>query len=51
MLFYFRPMYKNATYLQDLNSEDVPDFKNTDKVLDIQKVRFIPEYKTRLRFK
>ncbi len=51
MVFYFRPMYKNATYLQDLNSEDAPDFKNTDKVLDIQKVSFIPEYKTRLKFK
>lgn len=50
MVFYFRPMYKNATYLQDLNAEDIPDFKNRDQVLDIQKVSFIPEYKTRLTF-
>ena len=45
MVFYFRPMYKNATYLQDLNVEDVPDFTNKEKVLEIQKVSFIPEYK------
>ncbi len=51
MVFYFRPMYKNATYLQDLNVEDVPDFTNKEKVLEIQKVSFVPEYKTMLQFK
>ena len=51
MVFYFRPMYKNATYLQDLNPGDVPDFKNRDEVLDIGKVSFIPEYKVRFEFR
>ena len=50
MLFYFRPMYKNASYLQDLNAVAVPDFKNKDQMLEIQKARFIPEYKVRLEF-
>jgi beta-galactosidase len=51
MVFYFRPMYKNDSYLQDLSPEDVPDFKNKDKVLEIQKASFIPGYKTMLQFK
>lgn len=51
MVFYFRPMYKNATYLQDLNPFDVPDFKNKNQVLEIRKMTFIPEYKTVLQFK
>jgi len=43
-------MYKNASYLQDLNADEVLDFKNKDQMLDIQKVRFIPESNVTFQF-
>lgn len=51
MVFYFRPLQKEATYLADLNPSDVPDFSKTKEILDIKKTTFIPEYKINVTFK
>ncbi|MEO6329939.1 MAG: beta-galactosidase [Ginsengibacter sp.] len=51
MVFYFRPLYKGASYLADLNPEDVPDFSKSNQILDIRKTTLVPEYKTKLEFK
>jgi hypothetical protein len=50
MLFYFRPMHRTAPYLVDLNPSKLPDFDKTPLFNEINKVEFIPEYKSVLRF-
>lgn len=50
MVFYFRPIYSNATYLKDLNPETVPDFEGKRSLLKVNSVKFVPEYKTVVRF-
>jgi len=51
-VFYFRPMYKNATYLVDLQPypSSIPDFGRQETFLKINKSGFMPEYKTIIQF-
>jgi hypothetical protein len=51
-IFYFRPMYKNATYLVDLQPypSSIPDFGTQTTFLKINNTRFVPEYKTIIQF-
>jgi hypothetical protein len=50
MIFYFRPMYKNATYLIDLDKRLIPDFSGSGTYLKINKVETIPEFHGFIRF-
>ena len=50
MVFYFRPLQKNATFLPDLNPGDVADFGGRDQVLEIREISFTPEYETTIQF-
>ena len=50
MLFYFRPMHRTAPWLVDLPSSSIPDFDKTPLVNKINKVEFIPEYRTEMRW-
>ncbi len=52
MVFYFRPMGKNATYLLDLQPYPhyIPDFGKSDSYLKINNVSFTTQYKTTIRF-
>lgn len=52
MVLYFRPMMKNASYLQDLEAfpQYIPDFGKADTCLKVNKISFIPQYKTTLKF-
>lgn len=50
MIFYFRPLIKNATYLSDLNPESVPDFGKNNNLLQMNHITVIPEYSTTLKF-
>lgn len=52
MVFYFRPMQKNATYLLDLEPypQYIPDFGKSDTYLKINSVSFTPQYKTTIKF-
>jgi hypothetical protein len=52
MNFYFRPMYKEATYLSDLEpySESIPDFGKQNTYLKINHVTLRPQYKAYLKF-
>ncbi|PSL29106.1 hypothetical protein CLV42_107253 [Chitinophaga ginsengisoli] len=50
MNFYFRPLYKNATYLADLNSASIPDFGKESTLLKIKHVSIRPVYHIALRF-
>ncbi|MCU7552649.1 beta-galactosidase [Chitinophagaceae bacterium LB-8] len=51
MVFYFRPMYKDATYLVDLKPASVPDFGKNKTVLKVNNVVFTPQYKTVMEFR
>jgi beta-galactosidase len=52
MVFYFRPMEKNATYLLDLEPfpQSIPDFGKSATYLKINSISFTPEYKTSIKF-
>ena len=52
MVFYFRPMSKDASYLIDLQPYPtaIPDFGKANTYLTIKKTWFTPEYKTVLNF-
>ena len=50
MVFYFRPMYKNAEILQDLSPELIPDFDSRGQFLEIGVPEFFPEYKVQVSF-
>jgi hypothetical protein len=52
MVFYFRPMQKNATYLLDLQPypKFIPDFGRSDSYLKINSVSFTQQYKTTIKF-
>lgn len=51
MVLYFRPLHKDATYLNDLRPEDVPDFGDESTLLSVDDISFIPQYQTILDFK
>ena len=48
MNFYFRPIFENASYLVDF--EVKLDFSNSKSILEVNNVKFVPEYKTQLSF-
>lgn len=52
MVFYFRPMQKNATYLLDLQPypQYIPDFGKANSYLKINSISFTPQYKTTIKF-
>lgn len=52
MVFYFRPMYKNASYLIDLQPypSSIPDFGDQRTYLKINSTHFTPKYKTIVKF-
>jgi len=50
LVFYFRPMHKDAPYLADLRPSDIPDFGQGDTFLKIKSVGFTPEYTSVLTF-
>lgn len=52
MVFYFRLMEKNATYLLDLQPypQYIPDFGKSESYLKINNVSFTPQYKTTIKF-
>jgi len=52
MVFYFRPMQKNASYLLDLQPfpQYIPDFGKSNSYLKVNSVSFTPQYKTTLTF-
>ncbi|MGB7396064.1 MAG: beta-galactosidase [Pricia sp.] len=50
MNFYFRPIYKNAPFLVDLNKDQTPDFSEQSSFVDIRKTEFIPIYRSVLKF-
>ncbi|MBL7794340.1 MAG: beta-galactosidase [Saprospiraceae bacterium] len=50
MVFYFRPIYKGATYLPDLNREDVPDFSKSDQLFEVRKISLSPGYQCEIKF-
>ena len=43
MYFYFRPMHKDASYLVDLEKEDIPEFVEKS-VCKVRSINVIPEY-------
>jgi hypothetical protein len=52
MVFYFRPMEKNASYLIDLQPypQYIPDFGKRNDYLKVNSISFTPEYKTTIKF-
>ena len=50
MNFYFRPLSKNASFLNDLPPSARPDFSRQSKVLRIARIEIIPEYKVRIKY-
>jgi len=52
MVFYFRPMQKNASYLFDLQPypQYIPDFGKSNPYLKINSISFTPQYKTTIKF-
>ncbi len=45
MIFMFHPLEKNAPYLIDFASSEVPNFGSGNSFMEIEKAEFIPEYK------
>jgi hypothetical protein len=50
MNLYFRPMYRNAPYLIDLDKKAIPDFSGSGTYLKINGVETIPEYHGFMKF-
>jgi hypothetical protein len=52
MVFYFRPMEKNATYLFDLQPypQYIPGFGESNFYLKVNSISFTPQYKTTIKF-
>lgn len=50
MVFYFRPVNEDASYLDDISPKDRPDFSKSKQILNIKKISFTPEYKVNLQF-
>ncbi|HSC55497.1 MAG TPA: beta-galactosidase [Phnomibacter sp.] len=52
MVFYFRPMYKNASYLVDLQPypQSIPDFGNNKNYLKVNHILLTTQYKVNLKF-
>ena len=50
MNFYFRPIYKDAPFIVDLEKDNRPDFKEKPSFAQIGNMDFIPVYSTFVRF-
>ncbi len=50
LLFYFRPLYKNAPFYEDFSPKLVPDFSQSRRIVKINDTRFITEYKAVIHF-
>jgi len=50
MNFYFRPMYRDASYLVDLKKEAIPDFSKAQSSLKINNIEPILEYSGFMKF-
>ncbi|MFD2164391.1 beta-galactosidase [Paradesertivirga mongoliensis] len=50
MVFYIRPLHRNATYLRDLNQTGLPDFGSGRSLLKLNSVKFVSEYKAVVGF-
>jgi hypothetical protein len=50
MVFYFRPVNDDASYLDDISPKDRPDFSKSKQVLNIKKISFTPEYRVNVGF-
>ena len=52
MVFYFRPMPKNASYLLDLQPypHSIPDFGKSNSYLKVNSISFTAQYKTTIKF-
>jgi beta-galactosidase len=50
MVFYFRALYKDAPFYEDFTPELIPDFSQKRRILKINDIRFIPEYKAIIHF-
>jgi len=52
MVFYFRPMEKNASYLLDLEPypQTIPNFGEARTYLKVNGFHFTPQYKTTISF-
>jgi hypothetical protein len=52
MVFYFRPMQKNASYLVDLQPfpQSIPDFGTAKSFLKVNNISLTPQYKTLIKF-
>jgi len=50
LVFYFRSMHKDASFLQDLDSAKIPEFNERGQFLKIGKPEFFPEYKVSMTF-
>lgn len=48
MVFYFRPMYNDAVFLQDIDPSSIPEFDKIGRYLKIEKPDFYPEYKVEI---
>lgn len=51
MNFYFRPIYKDAPFLVDLEEDDIPDFNEKPSFTQIGNVDFIPVYSSMVQFR
>lgn len=51
MNFYFRPMYRNATYLLDLDKKAIPDFGNVQTYIKVNDIKAVPEYSGKINFR
>jgi beta-galactosidase len=47
---YFRPLMDDAPFLVDLPGNVVEELKKSKQLLKINSIKFIPEYKTTLKF-
>ena len=50
MTFYFRPIYRNASFLVDIPAQAIPDFGSNGRFLSIGAVKFVPEYRAGVQF-
>lgn len=50
MVFYFRPLYRNAPFLDDLKSAGIEEPEDFSSGFKLQNVQILPEYKVTLTF-
>lgn len=48
--FYFRPIYKDASFIVDLDKEEIPNFGTGKSYLKIDEIEVLNEYKCKVEF-